>query len=194
MPLSMRRRVQELVRKAADKAGVTIERIVADDVGRPATFRLRASRLIRSQARCAGEKARMTMRSNRGPPMTLGEHAFKRCPRGHGDMRRVRTRGRGECGRSARGDDGPRGGAPSQVQLRREARPDPARVAYGPTSGRARLSAGAPVEAKNPLINAAPPPGPCRRDTSSPGVQSHHDGFNRIPVRPRSIRSCSSSR
>jgi hypothetical protein len=35
MPLSMRRRVQELVRKAAEKAGVTIERIVADDAGRP---------------------------------------------------------------------------------------------------------------------------------------------------------------
>ena len=35
MPLSMRRRVRELVRKAAEKAGVTIERIVADNVGRP---------------------------------------------------------------------------------------------------------------------------------------------------------------
>ena len=30
MPLSTRRRVQELVRKAAEKASVTIERIVAD--------------------------------------------------------------------------------------------------------------------------------------------------------------------
>ena len=39
MPLSMRRRVQELVRKAAEKAGVTIERIVADDAG-PATLSL----------------------------------------------------------------------------------------------------------------------------------------------------------
>ena len=35
MPLSMRRRVQELVRKAAEKAGATIERIVADDAGWP---------------------------------------------------------------------------------------------------------------------------------------------------------------
>lgn len=34
MPLSTRRRVQELVRKAAEKASVTIERIVADDVDR----------------------------------------------------------------------------------------------------------------------------------------------------------------
>jgi hypothetical protein len=34
MPLWTRRRVQELVRKAAEKASVTIERIVPDDVGR----------------------------------------------------------------------------------------------------------------------------------------------------------------
>jgi len=47
MPLSMRRRVQELVRKAADKAGVTIERNVLTTSVGPATFRLRASRLIR---------------------------------------------------------------------------------------------------------------------------------------------------
>jgi hypothetical protein len=46
MLLSMRRRVQELVRKAAEKAGVTIERLwLTTSVG-PATFRLRASRLI----------------------------------------------------------------------------------------------------------------------------------------------------
>jgi hypothetical protein len=31
----IQKRVQELVRKAAEKAGVTIERIVADDAGRP---------------------------------------------------------------------------------------------------------------------------------------------------------------
>jgi len=31
----IRKRVQELVSKAAEKAGVTIEPIVADDVGRP---------------------------------------------------------------------------------------------------------------------------------------------------------------
>jgi|HubBroStandDraft_3_1064219.scaffolds.fasta_scaffold152636_2 hypothetical protein len=48
MPLSMRRRVQELVRKAAEKAGVTIERIVADDAGRPGYPKLVACACRRS--------------------------------------------------------------------------------------------------------------------------------------------------